>query len=244
MSERNLVASSTARSKGFTLLELLVVMTIIGAMVGLSVTAISSLSGSGSFDESAFKIAGVIDQARAHAMANNTYVYVGLHEVDGDDSTATTSGTGKVILMMAASIDGTRGFDSNTTGSGWDDPNGREPFGKLAILNNMHLADSSTLISTGEMLNRPSVGSASYHLADTDTTNRTLAWGTKYTFGQVLQVDPQGVVRLMGSASENSIPPIIEIGLQEAKGKAIPSDAQIGVIQISGISGSVRVYRP
>lgn len=59
---------------GFTLVELLAVIVI---MSFVAVLASSVLRGSGNMNQAVLGISLSLEQARAHAMANNTYVWVG-----------------------------------------------------------------------------------------------------------------------------------------------------------------------
>jgi hypothetical protein len=52
----------------------------------------------------------------------------------------------------------------------------------------------------------------------------------------MLQIDPQGVVSEVGGGSV----PFFEIGLEPVNG----NQANYAAIQIAGLSGSVRIYRP
>ncbi len=107
----------------FTLVELLAVMVIMILMVAAAVPAFNALSGASSNTKAAYEIAGALEQARAYAMANNTYVWVGFVEEDASKPTPSTpvAGTsdpgGRVIISIVASADGSRYSDSSVTAS-------------------------------------------------------------------------------------------------------------------------------
>ena len=72
------------RRAAFTLMELLVVIAIISLLAVFTIPAISGIKGGSDVTSTAYSIAGILDQARAYAMANNTYVWVGLAEASHD----------------------------------------------------------------------------------------------------------------------------------------------------------------
>src|SRR5947207_11082619 len=62
---------------GFTLIELMVVATIIIILTLLVVPAFTNIKGAGDVTSRAYTIKGLLEQARTYAMANNTYTWVG-----------------------------------------------------------------------------------------------------------------------------------------------------------------------
>ena len=85
--------------------------------------------------KAAYDISGVIEQARSYAMANNTYVFVGLAEVDASNAESAAgqqSGTGRVVLAAAGSKDGTRNFAATNLVA----------LSKIRRFDNLHLADA------------------------------------------------------------------------------------------------------
>src|ERR1700730_6179745 len=64
----------------FTLIELLFVTAIIGSLMILVAPAFTSIKSSGDVTNAAYTIKGVLEHARNYAMANNTYVWIGVYE--------------------------------------------------------------------------------------------------------------------------------------------------------------------
>src|SRR6059058_6041971 len=103
------------REGGFTLLELLIVVGIIGLLLVLIAPAFTSIKGGTDVTSAAYTIKGVLDTARTYAKANNTYTWVGFYEEDVSQSSTNpaTSGVGRLVMSIAASKDGTTVYDPN-----------------------------------------------------------------------------------------------------------------------------------
>ena len=74
------------RSPGFTLLEMLIVVAIIGLLLVLIAPAFTYIKGGTDVTSSAYTIKDVLDTARTYAKANNTYTWVGFYEEDVSQS--------------------------------------------------------------------------------------------------------------------------------------------------------------
>src|SRR5438105_3601842 len=100
--------------RAFTLVELLVVVAIIVMLMALAVPAFNAIKGGRDLTSAAYDIAGTFEQARAYAVANHTYAWVGIGEFDASKAASLApqvSGTGRVAIVVVASKDGTRGYD-------------------------------------------------------------------------------------------------------------------------------------
>jgi prepilin-type N-terminal cleavage/methylation domain-containing protein len=146
------------RASGFTLLELLIVVGIIGLLLVLIAPAFTYMKSGADFTNGVYGIQGVLENARTYAKANHTYVFVGFAEVDSsvDPSVSpqVTSGRapyGRVAVAVVASKDGTKHFAyaTSTQGNDWQtsysDPTKPEyrgahltAVGKLQRLENLH----------------------------------------------------------------------------------------------------------
>ncbi len=99
----------------FSLIELMVVISIIIVLMALLAPAFRSIKGGNDVTAAAYTIKGALEQARAYAMANHTYTWVGFYEEAATNSTSGTShpaGVGRVVISMVASKDGTRYRDA------------------------------------------------------------------------------------------------------------------------------------
>lgn len=223
--------------RAFTLIELLVVISLIATLSILIGPAMSALRGASGLSKSIEDVRGVLEQARAHAMAKNTYTYVGFAEVDelaATSSAPTRSSApvrqgGTVVAGVAASRTGTRVNATSIT------TNEITLVSRLFKLPGVVITDTPPAI--GGLTNRKT--DSVVPLVDSSTCG--LEWpgkdGVKLT--KVIEFDPQGVARLSGG-SNSQIAGYIEIALKQAHG----GQANLAAIQVDGISGAVRVYRP
>lgn len=104
-----LIKRSRSRAgQGFSLVEMLVVISILSILSVLVTAGLQSILGS-TEDGQVSDIASTLMRARAYAMANNTYVFVGIQEVSAANpsSGAQTAGTGRIGVTVVASVDGT-----------------------------------------------------------------------------------------------------------------------------------------
>ena len=251
----------------FSLIELLIVVAIIAIVMALAAPAFNSIKGGGDLTKAAYDIAGILDNARAYAMANNTFVYVGIAEVDSSLDPSASPQTlinspaigGRVAVATVASRDGTRGYNV-TSGSlpspAWTNYNNGAnlmAIGKLQRFENVHLAPLFSTLPNSGGLSRPTVSSGNYQLGNANCASVTpFAWplgqaigAGQYSFSKVINYDPQGIPRIQTTGNTDDIVKYMEIGLLPTRGKTVSTNvANAAAIQINGITGAVRVYRP
>src|SRR5256885_13884133 len=113
------IANHARRSFGFTLIELLIVIVIIAVLLVLIAPAFTTIKGGTDVTSAAYTIKGMLETARTYAKANNTYTWVGFYEEDVSQSSTSpaTAGTGRIVMSIVASKDGTTVYNANTPAS-------------------------------------------------------------------------------------------------------------------------------
>ncbi len=174
------------RLRAFTLIELMVVIGIIVVLMGLLVPAFKGMKSAGDVTSAAYTIKGILDQARTHAIANNTYTWVGFYEEDGSVPSASptaTPGTGRIVVSVVASKDGTTVYNPNrTVNPDPIDPTRLNQLGKLTKIENFHLP-----------LFAPPSGSVTGETFDTRPVLQSDPFGVGYNasrFGELNAVAP------------------------------------------------------
>lgn len=225
---------------GFSLTELLVVIALMGFLAAASVPAMSALNGSGKLNQTVSEVAGILEQARQYAIAQNTYVWVAFYE----DSNA--AGGNAITVAVLASKDGT---DPTSTAPNYN-------FGTIpsaAALVNMicplrtfsqvMLQDAGTITSsTITKLPTMVLDSTNNGLAKNAASFSIKLPGasTTTTFNRYVLFAPSGEARNYASTID-----VLEIGMKPRKGSGSPTtEKNVAVLRISGLTGLTQVYRP
>jgi prepilin-type N-terminal cleavage/methylation domain-containing protein len=232
---------------GFTLLELLIVVAIIGLLLVLMAPAFTTIKGGTDVTSAAYTIKGVLDTARTYAKANNTYTWVGFSGSIGSNV------TGGVALSMVASKDGTDlGTSVNQTpGNRVDITTLVTPVGKVIRLDNAHIGDTGTPQPSSspapEFETRASVN-VNYRLGAPGSQYNSdyyfIEQGTQ--FDRWIRFSPRGEVVVKGG--DTQITQYAEVGLLPTHGTTLaatinPASGNLVAIQISGLGGNVKIYR-
>jgi len=239
-------------ANGFTLIEILTVLSIVSILSILVSTGFQTVAGR-AYDGETSDIASTLIRARAYAMANNTYVFVGIQEVDASKAAnaTQTSGNGRIGITVVASNDGTRGYLTSISTSTPLTSSSLTVVSPLRHYDNVHISSSSSISN----LPNASAGT-SYNVASTTASSlTTFTWpltGTaQYSFGNnanspgtVIQFNPQGEAQIVTGPNTDSILQWIEIDLAPTHGNQVPGTPRNpATILIDGASGSVTIFR-
>ena len=234
-------------SNGFSLVELLIVIAITSILAFLALPTLQSLQKSSGFTKSVYELADNVNYARSYALSEDTYVYVGLTEVDRMQNPSTTpqaAGFGRVVMGTVASKDGT-----NLDGVAYNSANliqVRPP----TMLDMLYLAPTLPTATTGGMVRPSSNVSNIKGGSSVFTMPFSLPLGTalnagKYNFTSAIPFNPQGEITVNGSAVQ-----WIEIDLQPYLGSAVPpppasaTQGNQAALIIDGATGALSVFRP
>jgi prepilin-type N-terminal cleavage/methylation domain-containing protein len=240
--------------RGFTLLELLSVIGVITILLVLIGPAFTTLTSATDVTSAVYGVKGVLENARAHAKANHTYVFVGFAEVDSsvDPSvspqvTTGDSPYGRVAMAVVASKDATSLYQYATSDQGNDwtanYANGTHlvAIGKLQTYENLHFVPvdfgswSPTAHPNSKMARYQPTGPPYIlgHALSSSVTPFTwplgspLDSGYQYRFDRVINFDPTGVARIATSTNGDAIGHVIEIDFQPSHGtvfQPLPAD--------------------
>jgi prepilin-type N-terminal cleavage/methylation domain-containing protein len=248
------------KKTGFTLTELLIVMAIMAVLLALVAPSFTGIAGGQNVTATTYNIAGLLEQARAYAMANNTHVFVGFEEVDVSKPSAASpqvSGTGRIAVAVVASRNGVSNYTTSPSvagswTSGYNNGSLLTAINPLQHFENTHL--SGTALTYNGNMARPSGGPpAIFQVGNTSSfsSSTPFAWplgsaigSGQYNFNQVIEFDPQGVAWFQSASNVNTMVQYIEIGLQPTHGNAVSTGLDVAAIQIDGMTGSTRIYRP
>ena len=245
----------------FSLIESLSAVGLMATLMALVVPAIWPTQNAESMTRNAYEVAEVLENARAYALANNTYVWVGFYEEDAAKGNA-VPGTGRIVLSTVASKDGTTIYNSKPESPATPiDPSRLTQIGKLTKVENVHLKTASAsdpVFPKGSgagdtFLTRPTVSGLTAQIGDRSPTNASLTpfqypvGGTglpaQYLFSKAIQFSPRGEVRV--DNINYAIKPVVEIGLQPARGNAVDArNRNAAAVQVTGLLANVKVYRP
>ncbi len=250
------VADSAVRARepcGFTLVELIVVIALISTLMVLVAPAFTGIKSAGDVTSAAYTIKDALEQARTHAMAYETYVWIGFYEEPaGQPSTnPATPGTGRIVISTIASADGTTVYNPRSLAA--IDPTRVTQLNKLVKVEGTHLATFPDGSGTGDTFDsRPAAIYETAKIGDTTPPNPSLtpfqypvgnpAPDAQYTFVKAVEFSPRGEARI--NNRNYTLKTVAEIGLQPTHGTTVDVNSRnIIAIQFGALGGDLKIYR-
>jgi prepilin-type N-terminal cleavage/methylation domain-containing protein len=246
--------------RGFTVIELLVVMAIIAILLLLVAPAFTTIKGGRDVTSAAYTIKGVLDTARTYAMANNTYTWAGFYEEDASTASTNpaTTGNGRIVMSIVASKDGTEVYTSVSSPAADMDSNGTRllQVGKLVKIDNVHLRTFANGTGNGDTFpTRAAIPGGSpdnAKIGDTSPPDSLRyfhypASGTEgaaqYKFRKMIQFNPRGECRPQNDNYEMRA--VIEVGFQPIHGTDVATveESKDCAVQLTGVGGNTKIYQ-
>lgn len=211
---------SAACAKAFSLVELLTVVAIVAVLATAAGPMMSESGRAGNATKGLVEISGILEQARGYAVSRNTYVWV-------------VFTANPVMVTAFASADGS----SQGVGPGDTVAVPSSAFTqieKLKTLENCRIAD---VLPPGSALESTGFSPAGENLSQGPRFNYSARGGIDFT--RSVMFTPSGQAR-QGSV----LPSKFQMVVVPTRGESIDDTANTSVIQVSGLTGRIKVYRP
>lgn len=228
--------TSMVENSGFSLTELLVVIGIVTLLALISIPSIGALSSANRVGQTISTIAGVLEQAREYAVAQNTHVWVGFN-VDNTQNTIT--------MVVVASKDGTNLAEALPVNLGLAPSSTLDLVYRPQTFKQMALkeAGDGTVQSYFTTPLLPTSDSSNALCSGVSVSVKIPGYTAATAFTRLLQFTPSGGVR-NGTGTIN----LVEFGLQPRPTAQASNNsagaANVCVVRVNGVTGQTRVYRP
>ena len=180
-------------SKGFSLIELLCVMAVMSVVMVLVVPVTGALRGASDVNAAALNVSLVLEQARAYAMAHNTYVWVGFN----------ASSTGASERVRVSAVAGSTGApDDVATAATY------RPLLKGKTFENLRMGEV-----TASLAGRETADNISTSQMGTFTQQQG---GESVTYSQLVRFAPSGVAQIKSDLNSRWI----EMGMLASNSQA------------------------
>ena len=212
-------------SFGFSLIELLVVITIIGLLAVAAVASISGFTKSRGIEQASFDVKGILELGRSEAVTRQTFVWATFRE-------AINSGGLEIEMALAGSVDGT----PNATGANLFAITRVVRASQVGLTNFAFLQPlTKALLTNGtpaELLTN-TAGITYTNMAQAKFTNTTITF------------TPRGEAMMKGTPSAiDGFTPLIALGIVPARGaQKEPTPINDCAVVLDGSTGMPTILR-
>jgi len=214
---------------GFSLIELLTVMAILGLLTAVAIPVISGIDRRRDITTSAYGLHDLLEYARSEAMARNTYTWVGFANVPASSAGNATGGH-QVVAAAFCSQDGTPSAGQSLIG----------PLVKPMKFKNVKIVASSAL----EQGVRDQLDAVTALSLTAQSGSKALPSAGGITFSHSITFTPQGLAMVKPEPSaQDGFDEAVDIGLVQMTGDTeLPSPNDV-CLRVLGGSGTARIYR-
>ncbi len=204
---------------GFSLIELLVVVAILGLLAYFSLSAFNSMGTARGVVNSAYQISDAIELSRNEAVSRNTFVWLGFQD---------STNFGNRILRLGASY--------SKDGSARSDAANLQALFRPVVLDQIGLVPA---VQTGTNTSQFSAATS----LETNRTGASIPIGSYGNIDKTVTFTPTGEAMLTGSPSFSThFEAQILIGLRSFRGTRAETNNDIAVV-IDGSTAIPKVYR-
>lgn len=213
-----ILASYPSISPGFSLVELLVVVAVVGMLAVMTVPTLQSIASAGNLTRGAHDVAGLLELARNEAVARQTYVWVGF-------SPSTEAGGSTVRMAAVYSLDGS-GTNASASNLG--------QLSKIILIRDVMLTNWSSLKSgTKDRFASLAPASVSTNASGIQFDLRGIQFSSRS-----ITFTPRGEALLTGVAGPyEGYDNHLDVSLVQTKGMTAFPNADDAAVLIDGASG-------
>lgn len=225
-------ARSISLTRGFSLVELLVTLSILAILTVISFPSVAGLGTSGRFNSSVAGLSETLSLARQTAVAHNTYVWVAF-------ATPATSTSPSLGTLVVASTDGTNPFSTDWSSSVTLPDSRFLVVTQRVNYTQCQFLDSGVLTSQ-QIATLPLPAGASSNALATNLSFTVNAPAGPATYNRVFEYTPSG----MAYNGPNPVA-FVEFGVQPGPiASSTATSKNVACFRVPFITGRTLLYRP
>lgn len=212
-------SSISARKNGFTVLELLIVIAVIGVLLAVAVPSVRTITAGSDVRQSTGMVFSTLSLARQTAASQNAHVFVAFHHAN-DGS--------RLSMIMFRTRDGSDPFEAVDQINLDQNPADIMMLSRPMQASNFFLRDAG--FQYPQAVSRPAGA-----LSIQTQIGRQVTYQGKH-FDRIVQFGPTGEIYVDGQPK-----PLVEFGIQTAR-NGNPAD-RFAIFQIPGTTGQAFIYQ-